>query len=252
MALCRAARDWPLGAAPWLADRRHAPGSCVALQPRAGRHVAAASSAGWRCRALWSGYRHFCVAACGSGVHRSHHQIDMRPHPLDGVACEKCRERCWRALVEEDAHQRALDGAARLRAAKSSTSTIWSRVRSNHATISSMLAPASRFSKTVATGMRAPRNTHAPLTFPGLHCGALRPIKRHRTNLLSLHVPPAARPFPTVNLPLCRPGGKARPGSPAHQSHRVNRRPRPEREARDRYSDLRRQAGAHEYLPPAP
>jgi hypothetical protein len=27
----------------------------------------------------------------------------------------------------------------------------------------SMLEPASRFSKTVATGMRVPRNTHAPL-----------------------------------------------------------------------------------------
>src|ERR1700676_5169865 len=29
--------------------------------------------------------------------------------------------------------------------------------------ISSMLEPASRFSKTVATGIRVPRNTHAPL-----------------------------------------------------------------------------------------
>jgi hypothetical protein len=34
--------------------------------------------------------------------------------------------------------------------------------------ISSMLAPASRFSKTVATGMRVPLKTQAPLTFPGM------------------------------------------------------------------------------------
>src|SRR5258708_1518330 len=41
--------------------------------------------------------------------------------------------------------------------------------------ISFTLAPASRFSKTVATGMRVPRKTQAPLTFPGMlstaaHC----------------------------------------------------------------------------------
>lgn len=33
--------------------------------------------------------------------------------------------------------------------------------------ISSMLEPASRFSKTVATGIRVSLNTHAPLTLPG-------------------------------------------------------------------------------------
>src|SRR5208282_4297722 len=33
--------------------------------------------------------------------------------------------------------------------------------------ISSMLEPATRFSKTVATGIRVLRNTHAPLNFPG-------------------------------------------------------------------------------------
>jgi hypothetical protein len=38
-----------------------------------------------------------------------------------------------------------------------------------------MLAPASRFSKIVATGIRVPRKTHAPLTFLGMlstggHC----------------------------------------------------------------------------------
>ncbi len=35
-----------------------------------------------------------------------------------------------------------------------------SLVRSNHHMISSMVAPASRFSNTVATGMRMPRNSH--------------------------------------------------------------------------------------------
>src|SRR5436190_21975218 len=45
--------------------------------------------------------------------------------------------------------------------------------------ISSMLAPASRFSKTVATGIRVPRKTQAPLTFPGMlstagHCDQSR------------------------------------------------------------------------------
>jgi hypothetical protein len=38
----------------------------------------------------------------------------------------------------------------------------------DHSMISSTLAPASRFSKTVATGIRVPRKTHAPLTFPGM------------------------------------------------------------------------------------
>src|SRR5580700_6523409 len=45
--------------------------------------------------------------------------------------------------------------------------------------ISSMLDPASRFSKTVATGVRVPRNTHAPLRLPGTlstagHCDQSR------------------------------------------------------------------------------
>ncbi len=34
--------------------------------------------------------------------------------------------------------------------------------------ISSMLAPDSKFSKTVETGIRVPLNTHAPLTLPGM------------------------------------------------------------------------------------
>src|SRR5713101_10181787 len=38
---------------------------------------------------------------------------------------------------------------------------------SNCSMISSMVAPASRFSKTADTGMRVSRNTHAPLNLPG-------------------------------------------------------------------------------------
>src|SRR5258706_11450563 len=45
--------------------------------------------------------------------------------------------------------------------------------------ISSMVAPDSRFSNTVATGMRVSLNTHAPLTLPGMlstagHCDQSR------------------------------------------------------------------------------
>src|SRR5713226_5522159 len=78
-------------------------------------------------------------------------------------------------MAEEHEHQRASAGASRLRAANSNTAVTCSRLTSNHSMISSMLAPASRFSKTVATGMRVPLKTHAPLTLPGMlstagHC----------------------------------------------------------------------------------
>src|SRR5208282_686340 len=49
-----------------------------------------------------------------------------------------------------------------------STACTCSRVRpSNVSSSSSMVMPASRFSKTVATGNRVPRNTQAPLLLPG-------------------------------------------------------------------------------------
>jgi len=56
-----------------------------------------------------------------------------------------------------------------------------SRVSASYiATSSSMVIPSSRFSKTVATGMRVPRKTHATLTFPGTlsttgHCDQSSP-----------------------------------------------------------------------------
>ncbi len=58
-------------------------------------------------------------------------------------------------------------GASRLRAAKSNTAVSCSLVTSNCSIMSPMLMPSSRFSKTVATGRRVPRSTHAPLTLPG-------------------------------------------------------------------------------------
>src|SRR6266566_1877692 len=50
---------------------------------------------------------------------------------------------------------------------------------SNCSMISSMLAPASRFSKTADTGILVSRNTHAPLSLPGTlstagHCDQSR------------------------------------------------------------------------------
>src|SRR5579859_895950 len=84
------------------------------------------------------------------------------------------------ALIEENEHQRAGAGVSRLRAAKSMTALTCSRSRpSNHCRMSSILAPASRFSKIVETGIRVPRNTHAPLTLPGIrstaeHCDQSR------------------------------------------------------------------------------
>src|SRR5204862_5241649 len=72
-----------------------------------------------------------------------------------------------RPVVEEDAHQRPDTGASRLRAANSSTALTCSRDTGNCSITSSMVIPSSRFSKTTATGVRVPLNTHAPLTLPG-------------------------------------------------------------------------------------
>src|SRR5262249_51831416 len=92
----------------------------------------------------------------------------------NAVAGQRGAQRGRCAVVEENTHQCG-SGASRLWAAKANTALICSGPISNHSAISSMLAPASRFSKTVATGSRVPRNTHAPLTLPGMlstaeHC----------------------------------------------------------------------------------
>jgi hypothetical protein len=60
-------------------------------------------------------------------------------------------------------------GLSRLRAANSITAFTCSRSSpSNHSIMSSMLAPASMFSKIADTGIRVPFRTHAPLTLPGM------------------------------------------------------------------------------------
>src|SRR5208282_4635190 len=73
---------------------------------------------------------------------------------------------------DKDEHQRpgADEGTtSRLRAANSMTAWIWPRSSpSNHSIMSSILAPACRFSKMTETGIRVPRSTQAPLTFPGM------------------------------------------------------------------------------------
>ncbi len=100
----------------------------------------------------------------------------MRP----GRLCELCREGAQHAallqrpgtLVKENEHQRltAEEGvSSRLRAANSITALIWPRSSpSNQFIMSSVLAPACKFSKMTETGMRVPRRTQAPLTFPGM------------------------------------------------------------------------------------
>src|SRR5450432_723443 len=69
-------------------------------------------------------------------------------------------------------------GTFRLWATTSSTASICSRVTSNWSITSSTLM-SSRFSNTVATGIRVSLNTHAPLRLPGMlstagHCDQSR------------------------------------------------------------------------------
>src|SRR5882724_4044428 len=102
------------------------------------------------------------------------------------MADQRRGDASWRSVVKEDQHQRRI-GASRLRAAKSKTAVTCSRVTSNCSMISSMVMPSSRFSKIVATGMRVPRKTHAPLTLPGTlstaeHCDQSSTIRKSPKN----------------------------------------------------------------------
>jgi hypothetical protein len=76
-------------------------------------------------------------------------------------------------------------GAARLRAAKSSTAVTCSRVTSNCSMISSMLKAILQVFKDVATGRRVPRKTHAPLTFPGTLSTAAHFVQSSAMRLLN-------------------------------------------------------------------
>jgi hypothetical protein len=57
---------------------------------------------------------------------------------------------------------------SRERATKAMRLSISSRETPNHSMTSAIVAPASRFSKTVFAGILVPRKSHAPLTLPGM------------------------------------------------------------------------------------
>lgn len=82
------------------------------------------------------------------------------------VSDEMLPQRHRRSLIKENAH---FDQAvARLASANSGTASACARVTpGNHSRNRSTVAPPSRFSKSVFTGTRVPRKTHAPLTFSG-------------------------------------------------------------------------------------
>src|ERR1700733_9643608 len=70
-------------------------------------------------------------------------------------------------------------GVPKLCAAKCNTAVICSRVTENSSMTSSTVKPASKFSNTVATGIRVSLNTQATLTLPGMlstagHCDQSR------------------------------------------------------------------------------
>src|SRR5665213_1431241 len=83
-----------------------------------------------------------------------------------------------RAVIEEYPHAKA-GSFSRLSVTNCSTAFTSSGVTENTSVISSGDIPASRFEKTVCTGMRVPLKTQAPLTLPGilstaLHCDQSR------------------------------------------------------------------------------
>lgn len=91
------------------------------------------------------------------------------PRKCNGMAGQAPPQRPRRPLIEENPHRSANEGGlSRLRLANSMTSSTCVRsTPANQSTMSSIFAPASRFSKMVMTGMRLPFRTHAPLTLPG-------------------------------------------------------------------------------------
>src|SRR5262249_15437328 len=86
----------------------------------------------------------------------------------DGVRSEVTAQRHRSTLVEQHQHRAHPASGWRLCWVCSSTaSTCWRVTPGNQSKKSSMHAPSSRFSKSAFTGTRVPRNTQAPLTFPG-------------------------------------------------------------------------------------
>ena len=87
---------------------------------------------------------------------------------FDNVVRQSAGYASWLPVIEQNSHQRWRMGVSRFRAANSSTVLTCSRVIGNCSTTSSMVIPPSKFSKTMATAVRVPVNTHAPLTLPGM------------------------------------------------------------------------------------
>src|SRR5450755_333709 len=83
--------------------------------------------------------------------------------PTELVCCGQKERALW---ADADTGSTGI-GATTLRAANLNTSITWSLGTENHSTISSTVAPASRFSNTAETGIRVLRNTHAPLKRSG-------------------------------------------------------------------------------------
>jgi hypothetical protein len=103
--------------------------------------------------------------------------IKVRPAHFEGsgdfVFTQEQPHRTRRAVVQEDLHAETASfgerTAARVSwARKSRNPTTCSRLTpSNQSTNSSTVAPLLRFDKSASTGTRVPRNTQAPLSFPG-------------------------------------------------------------------------------------
>src|SRR6202021_2235041 len=94
------------------------------------------------------------------------------PSPVFGfrncMTCEKRNKWRWLTVIKQNAHRAKLVNVLHGRADSS-----------NHSVISSMVAPASRFSNTADTGIWVSLNTHAPLSLPGTlstagHCDQSR------------------------------------------------------------------------------
>jgi hypothetical protein len=87
-----------------------------------------------------------------------------------GAGCLVCRRKQFEAFCLGCIEQSAVNGKFK------DGHNLFPR---HHSMISSIVAPASRFSKTRETGIRVSLNTHAPLTFAwdALHGRALQPIE---------------------------------------------------------------------------
>jgi hypothetical protein len=102
------------------------------------------------------------------------------------VICKELAKRRGCTLIKQNEHYWSAADESRLRTAKSITALTCSRSRPSYQlTMSSRLAPASRFSNIVATGILVPRSTQAPLNLPGMRSTA---GQRDQSNAVTLGV----------------------------------------------------------------